>query len=110
MLNGKRSIGDVFDGAPEVDIAVADPMDLGHLSRLQLNYELLVGDAHRMDFFPPGLHPTEPVVVNLQAWDVDDSQVGPFRLAQVRLTCRAGMRIRALQTNGVIDGSEEAGC
>ena len=108
MLRGSRSIDDAFDGAPEVRIGTAAPLDLGHVSWLQLNYELLVGDAYRTDFFPPGLHPTEPVVVNLQFWDVDDCPIGPFRLAQVRLTCRAGVRIRALQTNSVIDGSDEA--
>ena len=108
MLRGNRSIDEVFDGAPDVDAEKTGTLDLGHVSWLQLNYELLVGDACRTDFFPPGLHPTEPVVVNLQVWDVDDSPAGPFQLAQVRLTCRAGVRIRALQTNSVIDGSDGA--
>ena len=108
MLSGNRSVEEVFDGAPHIDVETAEPLDLGHVSWLQLNYELAVGRAYRTDFFPPGLHPTEPVVVNLQIWDVQSCRVGPFRLAQVRLTCRAGVRIRALQTNSVIDGSEEA--
>ena len=108
MLIGTRNVKEVFDGAPEVDVESAESLDLGHVSWLQLNYELLVGKAYRTDFFPPGLHPTEPVVVNLQFWDVDESAIGPFRMAQVRLTCRAGMRIRALQTKSVIDGSDEA--
>lgn len=108
MLRGNRGIDEVFDGAPDVDFENAEPLELGHASWLQLNYELLVGDGYRTDFFPPGLHPTDPVVVNLQVWDVDDGPVGPFRLAQVRLTCRAGVRIRALQTNSVIDGSDDA--
>ena len=78
MLRGNRSIDEVFDGAPDVDAEKTGTLDLGHVSWLQLNYELLVGDACRTDFFPPGLHPTEPVVVNLQVWDVDDSPAGPI--------------------------------
>ncbi len=108
MLRGSRSIDELFDGAPDIEVGNAETLELGHVNWLQLNYELLVGNAHRTDFFPPGLHPTEPTVVNMQVWEADDGPIGPFRLAQVRLSCRAGVRIRALQTNSVIDGSDQA--
>ncbi|MFO0687302.1 MAG: acetoacetate decarboxylase family protein [Myxococcota bacterium] len=52
---------------------------------------------------PPALHPTLPPVVSFGAFDVPDSAWGPFRLAQVRIECRSGLRPRGLLVAAVVD-------
>jgi hypothetical protein len=52
---------------------------------------------------PPALHPTLPPVVGFRAFEVADSEWGPFRLAEVRIECRSGLRPRGLLVGAVID-------
>lgn len=85
--------------------AAAKPLDLGKARWLQLTYETI---GNCSDLFPRGLHPTTPVLATIQFWDVGEGDLGPFKMAQVRLTCRAGIRIRALMTNSVIDSAKAA--
>jgi hypothetical protein len=92
------------------DVTIANPrggrtLDLGHARWLQLTYEA-AGDCRAL--FPPGLHPTSPVALTIQIWDVPGGDLGAFRLAQVRLSCRAGVRIRAFLLNNVISNPEVA--
>jgi hypothetical protein len=76
-------------------------VDLGKVNWLQLSYEL-PGD--RQDLFPAGLHPTMPPIVTLQLWRSEGGELGSFGMAQLRLSCRAGMRIRAFLVQSVIEG------
>jgi len=52
---------------------------------------------------PPGLHPTLPPVAGFGAYAVADSEWGPFRLAQLRIECRSGLRPRGLLVGAVVD-------
>lgn len=52
---------------------------------------------------PPALHPTLPPVIGFGALDVPDSEWGPFRLAQLRIECRSGLRPRGLLVGAVVD-------
>ncbi|HKY90005.1 MAG TPA: hypothetical protein VJM11_03160 [Nevskiaceae bacterium] len=74
---------------------------LGKVQWFQLSYEL---PGPREALFPPGLHPTTPVIVTCQVWRGSGGDLGTFGLAQTRLSCRAGVRIRAFLLHSVIDG------
>jgi hypothetical protein len=92
------------------DVGPANPMagtdlDLGQARWLQVTFE---ATGKTPELFPPGLHPTIPVLTTMQFWDVTEGDLGPFRLAQVRLSCRAGVRMRALLLRCVVNNTEAA--
>ena len=105
MLCGSAPIADLSERAVSVDFDPSFSLDLGQAQWLQFSYEL---PGTREELFPPGLHPTTPVVVTLQLWRVARGELGDFGLAQLRLSCRAGMRIRAFLVQSVIDGENAA--
>jgi hypothetical protein len=94
-----------WSGVGTASPGTSRPLDLGHARWMQLTYEPTGNCVH---LFPVGLHPTTPVLVTMQFWDVKEGDLGPFRMAQVRLTCRAGIRIRALTTNAAVNNAEVA--
>ncbi len=63
----------------------------------------------RDGFLPPGLHPTDPPSLSLQAWRVDESEFGPFTFCFARLSCRSGVRARGFTTGGYADNAAAAG-
>jgi len=105
MLCGTAPIATLSKRAVSVDFDPSFSVDLGQAQWLQFSYEL---PGTREELFPPGLHPTTPVVVTLQLWRVANGDLGDFGLAQLRLSCRAGMRIRAFLLQSVIDGDNAA--
>jgi hypothetical protein len=105
MLCGSAPIAALSQRAVSVDFDPSFSVDLGQAQWLQFSYEL---PGTREELFPPGLHPTTPVVVTLQLWRVAGGELGCFGLAQLRLSCRAGMRIRAFLVQSVIDGENAA--
>ena len=107
MLSGTANLETLGRTSPIVDLdpALAQTLDLGNVDWLQFTYEL-PGD--RQDVFPGGLHPTMPPIVTLQLWRCEGGDLGNFGLAQLRLSCRAGMRIRAFLVESVIDGVDAA--
>lgn len=52
---------------------------------------------------PPALHPTLPPVVGFGAYAVAQSEWGAFRMAQLRIECRSGLRPRGLLVASVVD-------
>jgi hypothetical protein len=62
-----------------------------------------------LKYLPRALSPTRPASLMFTIWDVPDSAAGPFRLAQVRIGCRAGARGRALLMRAVVDSERAAG-
>jgi hypothetical protein len=105
MLCGSAPIGALSERAVAAEFDPSFSLDLGQAQWLQFSYEL---PGTREDLFPAGLHPTTPVVVTLQLWRVTGGELGDFGLAQLRLSCRAGMRIRAFLVQSVIDGEKAA--
>ncbi|MGO9932164.1 MAG: hypothetical protein ACLPV8_10175 [Steroidobacteraceae bacterium] len=105
MLRGTADIAVLAKRGVKVNFDPSFSVDLGEANWLQFTYEL---PGSREELFPPGLHPTTPVVVTLQLWRVTGGQLGDFGLAQLRLSCRAGMRIRAFLVQSVIDGDDAA--
>lgn len=89
--------------APTVEIDKNFALDLGKLEWVQFTYEL-AGDRLNLDILPPGLHPTSPIVATMQIWRARGGAVGEVGLAQLRVTCRSGMRIRAYLVQSVVSG------
>ncbi len=54
--------------------------------------------------FPPGLTPTLPVLAVLALWRADAGPLGRFGLAQLRLSCRSGVRPRQLLVASFAEG------
>jgi hypothetical protein len=105
MLCGTADISELAKRGVEVDFDPTFSVDLGEARWLQFTYEL---PGNREELFPPGLHPTTPVIATMQFWRVTGGELGDFGLAQLRLSCRAGMRIRAFLLQSVIDGEHAA--
>jgi hypothetical protein len=102
MLFGTADLQVLGEKSPDVEIQPGLEIDLGEVDWLQFSYEL-PGD--RQDLFPSSLHPTMPPIVTLQLWRCNGGELGKFGMAQLRLSCRAGMRIRAFLVESVIDGA-----
>ncbi len=91
-LAGSLDIRPLVDGAPQV---VLDDRELrvDDVDILQVLYEIRVADREAL--VPPALNPTIPPVIAFLVYRAKDSAFGPFALAQLRLTARAGVRPRA---------------
>jgi hypothetical protein len=105
MLCGSANIAALSKRAVSVEFDAAFSVNVGEAQWLQFSYEL---PGSREELFPAGLHPTTPVIVTLQLWRVSSGELGDFGLAQLRLSCRAGMRIRAFLVQSIIDGERAA--
>ncbi len=105
-LAGTLDIRPLIDGAPEV---VLDDRELqvDDVDILQVLYE--VRSTDREALVPPALNPTIPPVVSFLVYRARESVFGPFALAQLRLTARAGVRPRAFLISARCDNPELAG-
>jgi hypothetical protein len=99
-LAGSLDIRPLVDGAPEVVLddreVKVDDVDI-----LQVLYEVRVAD--RESLVPPALNPTIPPVISFLVYRAKESAFGPFALAQLRLTARAGVRPRAFLVSARCD-------
>ncbi len=59
-------------------------------------------------FLPAGLVATIPTLVTLLTLRVPDGPAGPFTLAQVRVSCRSGIRARALVLASAVEAEPDA--
>jgi len=91
-LAGSLDVRSLLTDAPLTTVSDAQ-LHLEDVDILQVLYEVRVPD--RESLVPPALNPTIPPVVSFLVYRAKDSQFGPFALAQVRLTARAGVRPRA---------------
>ena len=91
-LAGSLDIRPLLDASPTVTLSDRD-LRFDDVDILQALYEIRVPD--REAIVPPALNPTIPPVVSFLIYRAKDSAFGPFSLAQVRLTARAGVRPRA---------------
>lgn len=105
MLMGAAQMETLLERAPSVSLDPNRTLNLGRVKWLQFTYEI-PGD--RQALLPRILRPTSPPILTLQLWQGEGGDVGCFGLAQSRVSCRAGMRIRTFLLQSVIEGAEAA--
>ena len=106
MLFGTADLDALAAGAPRMPSLDAEPTTLAGAEVLQAALEL--PGALRECLLPPALHPTDPPLVWISIWRCAGGPLGPFALAQVRVSCRSGLRPRGLLVGAVVD-SPDAG-
>lgn len=74
-----------------------DQLDLGETELVLVSYEL--AGVRGEDLLPAGLHPTMPTLLTIAAWRAEG-----IDLVQLRLSCRAGFRARAMLVGGAAQG------
>lgn len=84
----------------------AGPWELGEIDVLHVNHE--IGYQGSLDLIPPAVNPSIPPHVSWLAYQVPDSDLGPFRLVQTRVGCRVGLKPRGLVVGCVCDNPEVA--
>jgi hypothetical protein len=92
MLAGTADVAALARRAPPLAGFDAPELTLPGVELLQVTYEL--GGGAPESFFPPALTPTLPVLAVLAFWRAESGPLGRFALAQLRLTCRSGVRPR----------------
>ncbi len=81
-----------------------EPWEFSHVEILHVLFE--TGDRRVEALLPPALHPTMPVIGYFTFMAVPESPVGPFKLAQVQITCRAGIFPRVLLLGSACDSDD----
>ena len=102
MLVGNDDLAALGRRAPKLAGFEGETVTLSGVELLQLTYEL--GGRPPESFFPPALTPTLPVLAVLSLWRVAEGPLGPFSLAQLRLSCRSGVRPRQLLVASFAEG------
>ena len=101
MLFGTADLDALAAGAPRMERLDTEPLVLPHAEVLQAAFEMPV--AARECLLPPGLHPTDPPLAWILVWRCAESPLGAFTLAQLRVSCRSGLRPRGFLVGAVID-------
>ncbi len=106
MLNGTASLEALAAAAPTMPSLESEPVVLEEVEVLQAAFELSY--SNRQTFLPPGLHPTTPPLMIVLAWQARDSPWGPFTMAQIRVSCRSGVRPRGFVLSCRVDSDRAA--
>jgi Acetoacetate decarboxylase (ADC) len=104
-LAGSLDIRPLLDGAPIVELTERE-VRVENVAILQVLYEISAADIEAL--VPPALNPTIPPVVSFLVYHADESEFGPFSLAQARLTARAAVRPRAYLLSACCDNPAAA--
>ena len=107
MLSGTANVDALAARAPTMTNLAAAPLQLGQVEVLQVMYE--IASAQRQSLLPPGLHPTDPPLVNWLVYRCATSPWGAFAMAQTRIACRSGLRLRTFLVAAVVDNEAAAG-
>lgn len=87
VLVGTKDIARLLETAPTIEGFDAEAWRIEGVEILQVTFE--VDDRDRESLVPPALHPTIPPAAMFTVARYPESPVGPFLLAQVRVSCRA---------------------
>lgn len=101
MLVGTADPARFEKDAPRLAGFAAEALELRDCVFVQALSEIAAEGMCAM--LPPALHPTLPPVIGWSAFDVPESEWGPFRFAQLRIECRSGLRPRGLLVAAVVD-------
>jgi hypothetical protein len=108
MLIGTANVDELATRAPVVETWDGEPVTCEQVEVLQVTFE--IATAHRDAMLPPGLHPTDPPIVTWLLYRCPTSPWGGFTIAQTRIECRSGLRLRAFHVSAAVDdaGAAEA--
>jgi hypothetical protein len=90
--SGTRAEDDVRRGSARLESWDDEPIELKGVRMLVVRSEALIQD--RLAVLPRSIYPTSPPVVAWHVLNVSESQWGSFAMAEMRLSCRAGLRPR----------------
>jgi hypothetical protein len=91
-LLGTRDMTPLRAAVPLVTDLHGEPLVVPSADVLIATFE--IDDARLLDLLPKAVHPTIPPMATFVVWQCHDGPFGPFSLAQVRVSCRAGFRSR----------------
>jgi len=102
MIHGSATGADLAAAAATATIETfsAETVQFGGVECFQAIAEMR--NSAREAALPSGLHPTVPPGISLQGWNVATSPWGPFSMANVRVTCRSGVRARGFMVGAVV--------
>jgi hypothetical protein len=106
MLVGSGDPSALEKGAPEMTSLEAGERVFREAVFVQALFE--IQSEPMCEMLPPGLHPTLPPVVGFTVFDIPESDWGPFRMAQLRIECRSGLRPRGLAVSAVIESESDS--
>jgi hypothetical protein len=104
VLFGTADLDALAAGAPRMERLDTEPLVLANAWVVQATFEMPV--AARECLLPPALHPTDPPLVSWLVYRCTDGPLGAFTLAQLRVSCRSGLRPRGFLVDGVIDSTD----
>lgn len=106
MLIGRASLDELAAGAPVMSSMDPEPVTFEEIEVFQAIFEMAY--AARESTLPPGLHPTTPPLLVVLAWKVPEGPWGAFTMAQVRVSCRSGVRPRGFVAGCLVDSATAA--
>src|SRR5262249_17582496 len=106
MLIGSANIEALAARAPVMERLDGEPATCEGADVLQVTYEIASPDREAM--LPAGLHPTNPPIVTWLVYRCPASPWGRFAMAQTRIECRSGLRLRAFLVSAVVDNAAAA--
>lgn len=106
MLSGTAPLETLAAEAPVMTSLQPEPVAFEDAEVFQAAFEM--PSSRREATLPPGLHPTTPPLLVVLAWRVPDSPWGPFTAAQLRVSCRSGVRPRGFVAACVTDSEAAA--
>jgi Acetoacetate decarboxylase (ADC) len=104
MLFGTADVNELAARAPHMERLDAAPVVLPRVWMLQAAFEMPA--AARECLLPPGLHPSDPPLAWFVVWQVAESPLGAFTMAELRVSCRSGLRPRGFLVESFVDDAE----
>ena len=106
MLIGTAHPDDLAARAPVIETFEGEPATCPKAEVLQVTYE--IATAQREAMLPPALHPTDPPIVTWIFYRCPTSPWGSFAMAQTRIQCRSGLRLRGYLVSAAVDNAAAA--
>lgn len=106
MITGTARLADLTANRPRLPAFDAPALSLPGATIFQAMFEMPI--SAREAVVPPGLHPTNPAALVIQAWRCPESPWGAFSLVQVRAQTRSGVRPRGFVLGAACDNRAAA--
>src|SRR5262245_44478087 len=106
MLIGTANVEELAARAPVMESLDGESGTFEQAEVLHVTYEIATPEREAM--LPPALHPTDPPIVTWIVYRCPASPWGSFAMAQTRLECRSGLRLRGFLVSAVVDNAAAA--